>query len=75
MCNIDKTKRDLSVSELGQIQNKYPDMVQRFEELKEQANQPQNQGLWQTYGQSVQQQLQSVVQQEQRRLQNQGQTS
>lgn len=73
MSNIDKAKREVSVSELGQIKDKYPDMVQRFEVLKEQANQPQNQGLWQTNGQSVQQQLQNVVQQEQRRLQNQGQ--
>jgi hypothetical protein len=73
LSNIDKAKREVSVSELGQIKDKYPDMVQRFEVLKEQANQPQNQGLWQTNGQSVQQQLQNVVQQEQRRLQNQGQ--
>lgn len=75
MSNIDEAKREVSDSELGQIKDKYPDMVQRFEGLKEQANQPQIQGLGQTEGQSVQVQLQNVVLQEQRRLQNQGQTS
>jgi len=75
LSNIDEAKREVSVSELGQIKDKYPDMVQRFEVLKQQANQPQIQGLGQSKGQSVQQQLQSVVWQEQRRLQNQGQTS
>ena len=73
--NIDEVKREVSDSELGQIKDKYPQMAQNFEEIKRQAYEPQIQGLGQAKGQSVQQQLQNVVRQEQERLQNQGQTS
>jgi len=73
--NIDEAKSKVPASELEQIKDKYPQMVQHFEEVKQQAYEPQTQGLVQAKGQSVQQQLQNVVRQEQERLQNQGQTS
>lgn len=69
--NIDKAQREVSGSELRQIKDKYPQMVQNFEEVKQQAFEPQILGLGQAKGQSIQ----NVVRQEQERLQNQGQTS
>ena len=63
MSNKDEViKREVSASELEQLKDKYPQMVQKFEELKKQAYQPQIQGLGQAQGHQAQQQ-------------NQGQTS
>lgn len=73
--NIDEARREVPASELGQIKDKYPQMAQSFEEVKQLAYEPQIQGLGQAKGQSVQEQLQNIVRQEQERLQNQGQTS
>ncbi len=73
--NINEARREVPTSELEQIKDKYPQMVQNFEEVKKQAYEPNIQGLGKANGQSVEQQLQNVVWQEQRRLQNQGQTS
>ncbi|HWQ41691.1 MAG TPA: hypothetical protein VN456_06600 [Desulfosporosinus sp.] len=52
--NIDKAKREVSDSELGKIKDKYPQMVQNFDEVKKQAYQPQVQELVQTRGQQAQ---------------------
>jgi len=54
-------KREVSASELGQLKDKYPQMVQNFEELKKQANQPQIQGLGQAQGHQGQQQGQDEI--------------
>lgn len=54
MSNIDEAKREVPASELGQIKDKYPEMVQTFEELRKQANEPQIQGLGQAQGQPAQ---------------------
>ena len=52
--NIDKSKREVSVNELEQIKDKYPQMVQNFEEVKKQAYQPQPQELGQVRRQQAQ---------------------
>ena len=50
--NTDETKRQVSVSGLGQINDKYPQMAKNFEEAKK--YQPQTQGLGQTQEQQTQ---------------------
>lgn len=75
MGNIDEAKRAVSASELGQIKDKYPEMVQTFEGLKKQANQPQIQGLGQAHGQPAQPRDKYLEQGRGREEEQQGQTS
>jgi len=72
--NTDETKRQVSVSGLGQINDKYPQMAKNFEEVKKQAYQPQTQRLGQTQGQPTQPQG-KFFEQEKWQAEGQGQTS
>lgn len=49
MSNKDEAKREVLASELGQLKDKYSQMEQAFNELKNQA--PPNQGLVPAHGQ------------------------
>jgi len=44
----DEARREVSASELGQINDKYPQMVQKFEELKNEVYEPQIERLGET---------------------------
>lgn len=50
MSIIDKAKRKVSANELERLKDKYPQMVQQFEEVKKQIYEPQIQGLEQDQG-------------------------
>lgn len=54
MSNIDKVRREVSESELGQIKDKYPQMVQKFEEIKKEVYEPQIERLGETKGEQKQ---------------------
>ena len=53
MSNKDKVEREVSADELEQLKNKYPQMAQKFEEVKKQAYQLQIQGFEQTQEQQA----------------------
>lgn len=48
MSNKDEIRREVSASELGQIKDKYPQMVQKFEEIKKEVTEPQIERLGET---------------------------
>ena len=50
MSNSDQFRREVSGSELEQIKAKYPEMVQKFDEIKKEANEPQIERLGETKG-------------------------
>ncbi len=50
MSNSDQFRREVSGSELDQIKAKYPEMVQKFDEIKKEANEPQIERLGETKG-------------------------
>lgn len=54
MSNNDEARREVSDRELGQIKDKYPQMVQKFEELKKEVNEPQIERLGETKGEQSQ---------------------
>ena len=76
--NSDDARRTVSADELGQIKDKYPQMVQNFEEVKKQAYEPQIQGLGHTKEHSTQQSGKFFEQekwQDEGQAEGQGQTS
>ena len=74
MSNKDEATREALASELGQLKDNYSRLERAYNELRDQASQNQGQGFRQAQRQQVQH-LQNIVQQEQERLQNHGQTS
>lgn len=74
MSNKDEATREIIASELGELKDKYSQLEHAYNVLKGQTSQPQLQGLGLAQGQQDQQFL-TIVQREQERLQNQGQTS
>jgi hypothetical protein len=48
LSNKDKATRKVSASELGQIKDKYPQMAQKFEEIKKEVYEPQIERLGET---------------------------
>ncbi|MDR3600423.1 MAG: hypothetical protein P4L49_08100 [Desulfosporosinus sp.] len=75
MSHKDEATREVLASELGQLNNKYSQLEENFSELKRQALLHETQGLVPAQGEQTQQQLQNIVELEQKRLQGQGQTS
>jgi len=73
--NIDQAKREVSDNELGQIKDKYPQIVQNFEEVKKQAYQAQTQELGQVRGQQAQPREKYLEQGRGPEEEQQGQTS
>jgi len=54
LSNKDEARRKVSASKLGQIQDKYPQMVQKFEEIKKEVYEPQIERLGETKGEQSQ---------------------
>jgi hypothetical protein len=48
LSNKHEAKREVSASELGQIKDKYPQMAQKFEEIKKEVYEPQIERLGET---------------------------
>ena len=48
MSNKDEARREVSASELGEIKNIYPQMVQKFEAIKKEGDEPQIERLGET---------------------------
>ena len=54
MSNTDEARREVKATELGQIKDKYPEMVQKFEEIKKEGYEPQIERLGETKGEQTQ---------------------
>jgi len=48
LSNKDEARREVSASELGEIKNIYPQMVQKFEAIKKEGDEPQIERLGET---------------------------
>jgi len=75
MSHKDGTISEVSANESEQFKDKYSQLEDNFSELKRQALLNETQGLVPAQGEQTQQQLQNIVQLEQKRLEGQSQTS